>query len=89
MNPAPVALNEQYKYALTKRQVLLFTATIVQCSLYTARPQGAHIWQGQKGSNPRPTVLETAALPAELYPYDTDKHTTKIFVCQEKTFLAL
>ena len=27
-----------------------------------------HIWQGQKGSNPRPTVLETAALPAELYP---------------------
>ena len=26
-------------------------------------------WQGQKGSNPRPTVLETAALPAELYPY--------------------
>ena len=26
------------------------------------------LWQGQKGSNPRPTVLETAALPAELYP---------------------
>ena len=25
-------------------------------------------WQGQKGSNPRPTVLETVALPAELYP---------------------
>ena len=27
------------------------------------------LWQGQQGSNPRPTVLETAALPAELYPY--------------------
>ena len=27
------------------------------------------IWQGQKGSNPRHAVLETAALPAELYPY--------------------
>ena len=26
-------------------------------------------WQGLKGSNPRPTVLETAALPAELNPY--------------------
>ena len=26
------------------------------------------IWQGQQGSNPRPTVLETVALPTELYP---------------------
>ena len=25
-------------------------------------------WQGQKESNPRHAVLETAALPAELYP---------------------
>ena len=31
--------------------------------------QKLSLWQGQKGSNPRPTVLETAALPAELYPY--------------------
>ena len=28
-------------------------------------------WQGKKASNPRPTVLETAALPAELFPYIT------------------
>ena len=27
------------------------------------------VWQGKKASNPRPTVLETAALPAELSPY--------------------
>ena len=27
------------------------------------------IWQGHQGSNPGPTVLETVALPAELYPY--------------------
>ena len=27
------------------------------------------IWQGQKDSNPRHAVLETAALPTELYPY--------------------
>ena len=26
-------------------------------------------WQGKKVSNPRPTVLETVALPAELFPY--------------------
>ena len=27
------------------------------------------IWQGHKDLNPEPTVLETAALPIELYPY--------------------
>ena len=26
-------------------------------------------WQGQQDSNLRPTVLETVALPTELYPY--------------------
>ena len=33
------------------------------------RPNGRCLfWQGKKASNPRPTVLETAALPAELFP---------------------
>ena len=27
------------------------------------------LWQGQKDLNPQPTVLETVALPIELYPY--------------------
>ena len=27
------------------------------------------VWQGQKDLNPRHAVLETAALPTELYPY--------------------
>jgi hypothetical protein len=27
------------------------------------------LWQGRQDSNPRPTVLETAALPTELRPY--------------------
>ena len=27
-------------------------------------------WQGQKDSNPRHVVLETTALPTELYPYN-------------------
>ena len=29
----------------------------------------AEKWQGHKDLNPEPTVLETAALPIELYPY--------------------
>ena len=31
-------------------------------------------WQGQKDLNPRHAVLETAALPTELYPYDLVGH---------------
>ncbi len=31
-------------------------------------------WQGQKDLNPRHAVLETAALPTELYPYITVDH---------------
>ena len=30
-------------------------------------------WQGQKDLNPRHVVLETTALPSELYPYKSDK----------------
>ena len=30
-------------------------------------------WQGQKDLNPRHAVLETAALPTELYPCKTEK----------------
>ena len=29
----------------------------------------ASSWQGRQGSNLRPTVLETVALPTELHPY--------------------
>src|ERR1044072_7065873 len=34
-------------------------------------------WQGQQGSNPRPTVLETVALPTELYPCAGGKDDTR------------
>ena len=34
--------------------------------------QALMIWQGQKDLNPRHAVLETAALPTELYPYVCD-----------------
>ena len=39
------------------------------------------IWQGQKGSNPRHAVLETAALPAELYPYTAFLFLTRLAFC--------
>ena len=32
------------------------------------------LWQGQKESNPRHAVLQTAALPAELYRYMVGLH---------------
>ena len=31
-------------------------------------------WQGQQDSNPRPSVLETDALPTELYPFRRTRH---------------
>ena len=50
-------------------------------------------WQGQKDSNPRHAVLETAALPAELYPYllRLDYYTTSHTRCQSffQQFLSL
>ena len=35
----------------------------------SAQAEAFLVWQGQKGSNPRHAVLETAALPTELCPY--------------------
>ncbi len=35
----------------------------------TTRQSNRGKWQGQQGSNLRPAVLETAALPTELYPF--------------------
>ena len=36
-------------------------------------------WQGKKASNPRHAVLETAALPTELFP------CVRLFIGREKT----
>ena len=40
-------------------------------SMPKEKPRNAELffWQGQKDLNPRHAVLETAALPTELYPY--------------------
>ena len=38
------------------------------------------LWQGHKDLNPEPTVLETAALPIELYPYIQKGEGLKLLV---------
>ena len=50
-----------------------FTTAPVQSPFLNSKRQNHRMvdlpfWQGKKASNPRPTVLETAALPAELFP---------------------
>ena len=43
-------------------------------------------WQGHKDLNPEPTVLETAALPIELYPYIYLKARRRLFVVGPQGF---
>ena len=45
------------------------------------------IWQGQKDLNPRHAVLETAALPTELYPYRLS--FTTIILYQLKALMSI
>ena len=40
---------------------------------FTSFLVNSQFWQGHKDLNPEPTVLETAALPIELYPYIYEK----------------
>jgi site-specific DNA recombinase len=42
---------------------------IVEANKKAQNEPNAKIWQGRQGSNLRPTVLETVALPAELLPF--------------------
>jgi hypothetical protein len=46
-----------------------------------------NIWQGYRDSNPEPTVLETATLPIELYPYATILIILKILQLVNKYFI--
>ena len=47
---------------------------------------GSFEWQGQKGLNPQPSVLETDALPIELYPFQLSFNLAKFFQ-KVKSFL--
>ena len=46
----------------------------------------AFFWQGHKDLNPEPTVLETAALPIELYPYIYFKGRSLVFMVGPQGF---
>ena len=46
-------------------------------------------WQGLRGSNPRPTVLETVALPTELNPYSKSGNTQRFATWQPQTLPVL
>ena len=60
-------------YAHSAQFVSLFHVVFQQKKQKPCITQVIHgfclIWQGHKDLNPEPTVLETAALPIELYPY--------------------
>ena len=51
--------NQEKRYAASRGEATKIAADSLS----------AAIWQGKKASNPRPTVLETVALPTELFPY--------------------
>ncbi len=52
----------EYKEVITAEYANSTDKELALASVYSK-------WQGWQGSNPRPTVLETGALPAELHPY--------------------
>ena len=55
---------------LTDFSLLIIVTIILKISKVNHHNSLNHddLQQGKKASNPRPTVLETAALPAELFP---------------------
>ena len=63
--PAQNLLTHSIKYGQTHRQKMSLPLPAIK----KHHPSGWCFWQGQKGSNSRHAVLETAALPTELYPY--------------------
>ena len=50
------------------RARFLIAPTVTKQKSPTPLAMDFFVWQGQEDSNPRPTVLETGTLPAELYP---------------------
>ncbi len=61
--PPPAALASSPDTLRVPRQMYYF------CQIKNRHDGRFLIWQGQKDLNPRHAVLETAALPTELYPY--------------------
>ena len=70
-SPSPVFFYLFYlvRVATQAEYLARFASRRAAVSKKTGHPSGWSVWQGQKGSNSRHAVLETAALPTELYPY--------------------
>ena len=54
---------------IINRIVMIINLNSATKKKFKEKPRTSILWQGKKASNPRPTVLETAALPAELFPF--------------------
>ena len=65
LEPSTSGVTGRRSNQLNYRAIHLYIENSFCCNSY---------WQGQKESNPRHAVLETAALPAELYPYMVGLH---------------
>ena len=58
---APIAMEEGLRFAIREGGHTVGAGVVSKAAV-------RFWWQGQKESNPQPTVLETVALPIELYP---------------------
>ena len=68
LNSMNSALNSQTNYSSALTKSSKSNRQEPADSAYSSRFSDFWVWQGQKDSNPRHAVLETAALPTELYP---------------------
>ncbi len=57
----------------------IFSTTVIKYCCSSSKLSTYYFWQGRQGSNLRPSVLETDALPTELLPYQDAKFIKKRF----------
>ena len=66
---------------MTVHRTVTFVIQVLAPNQKTATAKAVAVfWQGHKDLNPEPTVLETAALPIELYPYIQKGEGLKLLV---------
>ena len=73
--------------SLGKAHIICQRQTSFKKRTFVGRQKCVFCWQGQEDSNPRPTVLETGTLPAELYPYFHTRLLYHIFLAFATLFL--
>ncbi len=57
----------------------IFSTTVIKYYCSSSKLSTYYFWQGRQGSNLRPSVLETDALPTELLPYQDAKFIKERF----------